>query len=125
MSTTGAPSLTSGSSFNIDVTGVEGAKDGLMFFGTNGSQASSWGNGTSFMCVVPPVKRTGLQIGNGTPGACDGLFTLDFNAWMTANPNKAPAAGTQVNLQTWYRDPLNTSNQTTSLSDAVEFVVCN
>ena len=125
MSATGAPSVSSGSSFNIDVTGVEGAKDGLMFFGTNGPQASSWGSGTSFQCVVPPVKRTGLQLGNGTPGACDGVFSLDYNAWMAANPGKAPLPGTQVHLQTWYRDPFNTSNQTTSLSDAIQFVVCN
>jgi hypothetical protein len=26
--------------------------------------------------------------------------------------------------QLWYRDPLNTSNQTTSLSDAIEFTFC-
>ena len=34
--------------------GVEGAKDGLFFFGTNGQQANAWGNGTSFQCVVSP-----------------------------------------------------------------------
>jgi hypothetical protein len=28
-----------------------------------------------------------------------------------------------VQAQLWYRDPLSTSNQTTSLSDAIEFVV--
>jgi hypothetical protein len=46
-----------------------------------------------------------------------------MNAYWTANPIKNPGAGAQVNLQFWYRDPLNTSNQTTSLSDAVEFTV--
>ena len=34
-----------------------------------------------------------------------------------------PGAGAVVQAQLWYRDPLNTSNQTTSLSDATEFVV--
>jgi len=29
-----------------------------------------------------------------------------------------------VQLQYWYRDPAGTSNQTTSLSDAAEFLVC-
>ena len=125
LSSTGAPSTSSGSPFSIDVNNVEGAKDGLMFFGTAGRQANTWGSGTSFQCVVPPVKRTGLQVGNGTAGLCDGAFTLDFNAWMTAHPAKAPAPGVMVNVQTWYRDPQNTSNQTTSLSDAIEFVVCN
>jgi hypothetical protein len=37
----------------------------------------------------------------------------------TANPG----AGAQVQAQLWYRDPQNTSNQTTSLSDAIEFLV--
>jgi hypothetical protein len=29
-----------------------------------------------------------------------------------------------VQVQYWYRDPFNTSNQPTSLSDAAEFTVC-
>ena len=29
-----------------------------------------------------------------------------------------------MQIQFWYRDPLNTSNQTTSLSDAIEVGVC-
>jgi hypothetical protein len=37
---------------------------------------------------------------------------------------QAPVAGTAMQLQLWYRDPMNTSNQTTSLSDAIEVVPC-
>jgi len=125
LSATGAPSSSSGGAFVIDATNVEGSKDGLMFFGTSGPQANSWGSGTSYQCVVPPVKRTGLQIGTGTPGLCDGTFSLDFNAWMAANPGKAPLPGTMVNIQAWYRDPQNTSNQSTSLSDGLQFTICN
>jgi hypothetical protein len=32
-------------------------------------------------------------------------------------------AGAPVQTQLWYREPFNTSNRTTSLSDALEFVV--
>jgi len=123
MSATGTPSTSAGSGFVIDVTGVEGAKDGLIFFGSNGRQANTWGSGTSFQCVAPPVRRTGLQAGSGIPGACDGTFSLDFNVWMSANPAKAPVAGSVAQMQTWFRDPQNTSNQSTSLSDALEFTV--
>ena len=34
-----------------------------------------------------------------------------------------PGAGAIVQAQLWYRDPVSTSNQTTSLSDAIEFCV--
>ena len=91
--------------------------------GFNGQQANSWGSGTSFQCVAPPVKRAGLQLGNGTAGLCDATFSQDLNARWTAKPNQNPGAGAVVQAQAWYRDPANTSNQTTSLSDAIEFTV--
>ena len=124
LSGTGTPSATAASGFTLDATGVEGQKDGLYFFAANGRQANSWGSGTSFQCVAPPVFRGGLLLGTGTSGACDGTFSQDLNARWQAKPNSNPGAGAIVQAQLWYRDPQNTSNQTTSLSDAVEFVVC-
>ena len=79
-----------------------------------------------------PVRRaaaegaTGLLHGAGTPGACDGAFTRDLNAlWCPGCPvpELNPGAGAMAQAQLWYRDPLNTSNQPTSLSDAIEFSV--
>jgi hypothetical protein len=102
---------------------MEGAKDGLFFFGTNGRQASPWGNGTSFKCVVPPVTRAGALQGMGTNGQCDGAFAQDLNAHWKAHPAHNPGPGATVQTQLWYRDPLSTSNQAASFSDAVEFVV--
>jgi len=122
----GAPSASASSGFVVSAAGVEGAKDGLFFFGTSGRQSNPWGNGTSFQCVVPPVARGGLLTGTGTAGACDGSFSQDLNArWCPACPKPAqnPGAGATLNLQLWYRDPLDTSNQTTSLSDALEVLV--
>jgi hypothetical protein len=122
----GEASASAPSGFELVALTVEGAKDGLYFFGTNGRQANPWGNGTSFQCVVPPVARAGLLAGTGATGACDGSFAQDLNAfWCPACPkaNKNPGAGAVVQAQLWYRDPLSTSNQTTSLSDAVEFDV--
>jgi len=124
LSTSGTPSASSGSGFLLSATSVEGAKDGLYFFGVNGRQANAWGNGTSLQCVTPPVKRAGLLNGTGTSGLCDGTFSQDLNAVWAANPSKNPGGGALVQAQLWYRDPQNTSNQTTSLSDAVEFLVC-
>ena len=126
LSATGTPSATATSGFTLQAGTVEGQKDGLFFFGTNGQQANPWGNGTSYQCVVSPVVRTPTTSGVGTIGLCDGSFTLDLNAlWCPKcpKPAKNPGAAAVVQAQLWYRDPLSTSNQTTSLSDAIEFSV--
>jgi hypothetical protein len=123
---TGQASATAPSGFVLAATSVEGNKQGLFFFGTGGRQANPWGSGTSYQCVVPPVKRAGLLGGVGTPGACNGSFAQDLNAlWCPTcpRPQANPEAGALVQAQLWYRDPLNTSNQTTSLSNAIEFQV--
>jgi hypothetical protein len=124
MSSAGAASASAGVGFDVSVLSVEGSKSGVIFFSTGGAQAQPWGNSSSFQCVVPPLVRTGTLPGIGTNGACDGSFQLDFNAWMAAHPNKAPAAGESAYLQCWFRDPHNTSNQTTSLSNALWASVC-
>jgi hypothetical protein len=126
LSSVGSPSASEPAGFTLVASQVEGLKDGLYFFGSNGRQASSWGSGTSFQCVVPPVRRAGLLVANGTLGLCDGSFQQDLNAlWCPTCPRplKNPGAGATVQAQLWYRDPFNTSNQTTSLSNAIEFDV--
>jgi len=73
---------------------------------------------------VPPTIRTPTLNSGGALGACNGSIGRDLNAyWFGSPPSKQPSAGQQVWLQLWYRDPQNTSNQTTSLSDALEAVV--
>jgi hypothetical protein len=126
LASAGTASATAPSGFDLSASGGEGAKDGLFFFGSNGRQANPWGNGTSFQCVVPPVKRAGLLSGSGTSGLCDGAFSQDLNAlWCPTcpKPGHNPGAGATVQAQLWYRDPFSTSNQTTSLSDAIEFTI--
>ncbi len=126
MSTTGIASASAPSGFFIHANGVEGAKDGTMYIGLHGRQANSWGNGTSYQCVVPPVFRGGQQNSVGTPGLCDGAFTQDWNAtWCPTCPLplKNPGAGAVVQASLWYRDPQNTSNRTTGLADSIEFTV--
>jgi hypothetical protein len=119
----GTPSATASSGFTLAVEDLEGSSHGLFFFGSNGRQANSWGNSSSFQCVVPPVHRTGVMKGVGTPGACDGSFSKDFNAYWQQKPNHNPGAGALVQAQLWYRDKDSTSNQTTSFSDAIEVLV--
>jgi hypothetical protein len=121
-------SATATSGFTVDVTGVEGQKNGLIFFGITGKTLTPWGTAGSYMCVAPPRYRTPVQQGVGTLGACDGAMTIDFNAlWCPSCPfpTKNFGAGTVCDSQLWYRDPFNTgmSPGKTSLSNALEFVV--
>jgi hypothetical protein len=69
------------------------------------------------------VKRGTLLSGLGTNGQCDGTFSMDLNAHLAAKPSHNPGAGALVQTQLWYRDPQNTSNQKTSLSNALEFLL--
>jgi hypothetical protein len=123
LSACGFSSATAPAGFRLQAEGAEGERDGIFFFGTNGRKVSPWGNGTSYQCVMSPVSRADLQVGVGTPGQCDGTFQEDLNALWTALPFKNPGVGATVQAQLWYRDPFNTSNQTTGLSDAIEFCV--
>jgi hypothetical protein len=124
LSTSGTPSASSSSGFDLMASTVEGRKDGLFFTSPNGRQANPWGNSSSFQCLVQPVSRGALMTGVGSFGACDGAFVYDLNARWAASPNQNPGAGAVTGAQLWYRDPGNTSNRFTSLSEAIEFVVC-
>ena len=68
-------------------------------------------------CMLAPHR--------GSTGACDGALVLDWNAFIAANPTAlgAPfAGGDSVDVQAWFRDP--PSPKSTSLSNALTFVVC-
>ena len=76
------------------------------------------------MCVKAPTQRTATQFSGGTIGLCDGLLSIDWNAFMTANPGalgQPLTPGQHVFAQAWFRDP--PAPKTTNLSDAIEFVV--
>jgi hypothetical protein len=126
LSAAGVASATTRSGFVLTATDVEGKKSGHFYFGVNGVKATPWGNGTSLQCIVPPVRRAPTLPVVGTTGQCDGLFAQDLNAlWCPScpKPQHNPGPGTFVQAQFWYRDPQNTSNRTTSLSDAIESFV--
>ena len=90
ISSSGAASATASSGFFLVAAHVEGAKDGLFFYGTNGRQANPWGNGTSYQCVVPPVKRGNLLNGVGTVNGCDGSFSQDHRTLSGAQHVRSP-----------------------------------
>jgi hypothetical protein len=126
MSGVGTPSVSNASSFVVTASGVEGNKQGLIFYGTSGRNSAPWGLGNSFLCLNAPTQRTPTQSSGGSNGNCNGSLSLDWNAFVAANPNKAInqglAPGVKVQVQAWFRDP--PAPKTTSLSDAIEFDLC-
>jgi hypothetical protein len=122
ISASGNPDAAHSNSCVISVSGVEGQKSGILFYGL--SQTSSpWCSigGTSFLCVKAPTQRTIAQSTGGTSGLCDGALSLDWNAFQLANPGSLGqpfSAGDNAFVQGWYRDP--PACKTTGLTDAVE-----
>jgi hypothetical protein len=66
----------------------------------------------------------GTQTSGGTLNACDGTLSIDWNAFIAANPTSLGcpySGGETVWAQGWFRDP--PSPKTTNLSNALQFTV--
>ena len=121
---TGLPSASATSGFTLDVVNMEGATQGLIFYGLSGRSAAPWGTSSSFVCVKSPTQRTPVQTGSGTAASCDGAMSIDWNAFVSSNPGALGvpfSAGVLVQAQGWFRD--SASPKTTMLSNALEFVI--
>jgi hypothetical protein len=119
----GAPSASAVSGFDVTITGVEGQKTGLLFYGMSGPKAFAWGTG--FNCVKSPVQRMPLQDSGGTNNLCDGVMALDFNAYMATHPSSLGGPfvpGQTFWMQGWFRDP--PAPKGTNFSDALQFTTC-
>jgi serralysin len=122
----GSPSVAASSGFTVLVGSVEGQKTGLIFYGILGPKASPWGGGsTSFLCVKAPTQRLPSASSGGTAGACDGSLSVDWLAFLAANPSALGnpfTAGIAVQSQAWFRDP--PAPNTTNLSNAIQWTTC-
>ena len=125
LSASGTARAAATSGFVVTAQGVEGQKQGLLFYGLQGGQAQAWGSGSSFLCVKSPTQRSSPTNSGGTADACNGALALDWCAFVAANPSALGApfsGGEQVSIQAWFRDPA--APLSTNLSDALTFVVC-
>ena len=82
MGATGIPSASapSGGFVAFAHSGVP-KNDGMFLYSSNGQQAVPSQGSTSYQCVVPPVIRTPVKKSTGTTGQCDGVATIDLNAF--------------------------------------------
>jgi hypothetical protein len=122
---TGIASASASSGFTLTATGVEGQKQGILFYGVSGRVAVPWGaGGSSYLCVKAPTQRMNVQSSGGTLGQCDGQFATDWLAFIATHPGALGApfqAGDVVQAQAWYRDP--PAVKTTNLTDGIEFAL--
>ncbi len=125
MSTSGVAVAGAPNGFTITANNVEGAKQGILFYGVSGRNSASWGPGSgSFLCVKTPVQRMGTLSSGGNAGLCNGALSLDWSAYVAGNPGALGSpfsAGDVINAQAWFRDP--PAPGTTNLSDGLEFTV--
>jgi hypothetical protein len=118
--------LAASSGFTLSVTNVEGQKLGIFFYSISGSLIQPWATGsTSYLCIKIPTQRTTSQNSGGSFNLCDGAMSIDWRAFMTANPGalgQPLAVGEGFDAQAWFRDP--PAPKTTNLSNALHWVVC-
>jgi hypothetical protein len=125
---TGTPTLGQTSGFSIGVSGVEGQKAGIVFYGIDntGFTPTPWAVGsTSFLCVKAPTQRMTTQSSGGLSGQCNGALSIDWLAYIAANPGALGtplSAGQEFFGQAWFRDP--PAPKTTNLSNAIRWTVC-
>jgi hypothetical protein len=123
----GSPSASAASGLVLSVGSVEGQRAGLSFYGLDNSNWTPlpWLSGsTSFLCVKPPTQRTTPQLSGGTAGACNGSLSVDWSAFVAANPTSLGVpfqAGDRVFAQGWFRDP--GAPKATNLSNGLEFAL--
>jgi len=124
LSASGAASL-SNCTLSLALNGVDGQRQGLIFYGVSGAQALPWGTSSSLFCVKSPTQRTPLQATGGTAGSCNGQIALDWCSHLASQPGALGvpfSEGDAVYAQAWYRDPA--GPKTTAFSNAVRFEYC-
>lgn len=121
----GLPSASATTGFRVGCFSTRAAKPGLLLYSNAGPAALPFQGGT--LCVGPSVlKRTPPSVdGNGTPGQCNGVLSIDMNEFASGNAGGNPAQfllvpGTPVQLQWWGRDTLANGSL---LSNALAYVV--
>jgi hypothetical protein len=123
ISMSGVPRASFSGACTITVNNVEGAKQGLIFYGT-GRVALLWGTST-YLCVKSPTQRTAIVGSGGVGGQCNGQLSIDINAFWAANSGafgQPITAGQLFEFQGWFRDP--PAAKTTNVSTALEVIVC-
>ena len=130
ISSSGSASASAGSGFVVRGSNVRNGKTGLLIYSVSGRAATPFQGGT--LCLQSPIKRTPSVNSGGTPlpaSDCSGIYSTDMNAFAVGalgwHPHPALAImGTTVDCQWWGPDPGFPTPNNTTLTDALEYIVC-
>ncbi len=126
----GTASATAASGFTVFADGVRNNKPGLCLYTIGGQFITPFQGG--YLCLGAPVRRTPGFDSGGNPipaNDCSGVYSIDMNAFGRGLLGGIPIpelsiAGTTVDCQLWGRDNGFPSPDNTTLSDAMEYVIC-
>jgi hypothetical protein len=130
MTWSGTASAGASSGFTIDGNDVRNNKSGLLFYGTSGGVNVPYQGGS--LCVKSPIKRT-VSVNSGGSAAgqdCSGVYSIDMNSFAAGGLGGVPlpalqTPGTVVYCQWWGRDPGFAAPNNTTLSNGLNYTVCN
>jgi hypothetical protein len=121
----GYPSASQNAGFFVRVSGLPAQRPAVAMFGTAlTNYAWSFGS-TSTVCVAAPRVRMASLGSGGNSGSCNGSYSVDWLAFMTAHPTvpgHPVLPGRAYYVQVWYRDPGAPLNS--NLTDAIAFTLC-
>lgn len=118
LSATGSPSAAAASGFVITASGVDGNRNGLLYYGI---APTSLPFAAGYLCIAAPRQRMGqAQFTGGNAGACDGSISFDLQIFAAGHPAALAmplTAGTTLFFQASVRD--NGSPENRVMSDAI------
>jgi parallel beta-helix repeat protein len=121
IASSGSPSVTSATAFDITASNVLNQNPGLLIYGYTRRVTPFQGG---FKCMANPVRRTPVQSSGGSPlplNDCTGVYSFDFNGWIQGNHDAALFACQEVDAQYWSRDFASASP--IGLTDALSFII--
>ncbi len=120
MGWSGSPSASSGSPFVLTCSNVLNQRTGLLTYSYSPASTPFQGG---VLCIGTPFSRTPTLGSGGSPTGsdCSGTYAFDFNIRIQSGIDPALSAGAEVFTQYRARDPQ--ASFSTSLSNAVRFLV--